>query len=248
MPTYTFTGPRVTTKRTGECPTCGKKATRSRTFERTVNPFNKRADGTPKGWDEVRVDVRAEAEAWAPGPEVFEHDACLAARTAPPRAKPIPVASDRIERSKRIHEAMAALADFTHAAGLPLAGADFQTDRDLVAASIAFVPAGEIVAWARALGLTEAPVEDGGHCTYVRLSGAIDGPRHCVTVKVHAAISEPRHNQLGGAPVEWRRDRDTGRKTGSGTVPVDALAEGLAVMGIAVADPTLAGSTGGAPS
>jgi hypothetical protein len=43
------------------------------TFEQTVNPWNRRADGTPKTWDEVAVDVRATADAWVPN---FQCKAC----------------------------------------------------------------------------------------------------------------------------------------------------------------------------
>lgn len=83
MPTIVFTGPAVTTARTGLCPTCGEKTRRSRTFQHTVNPFNRRPDGSPKTWTEVRADVEAEAAAWTPDPAVFEHDRCQAARLAP---------------------------------------------------------------------------------------------------------------------------------------------------------------------
>lgn len=69
MTTYTFTGPNTSRRRTGTCPRCGKKVTRSRTFERTVNPFNCVGEGEhrrPKTWSEVAADVRAEADAWEP--------------------------------------------------------------------------------------------------------------------------------------------------------------------------------------
>jgi hypothetical protein len=242
MPTYHFTGPKVTAKRTGNCPTCGRKTTRSQTFEKTVNPFNKRDDGTPKSWDEVRADVQAEAAAWAPGPEVFEHDAYLAARTAPPRSAPVGVSAKRAVQSRQIRDAMTTLAALADRSGLPVTVADFCFNGQQPVATIAFVPDGEIVAWARALGLADAPIEDGGHCTYVRLRADLDG----IVIRVHAAISKPQvGDRLGGAPIEWDRD-SRGKKTGHGTVPVGALAEGLAVMGIAVVDPTLVEHPGGA--
>lgn len=50
----------------GKCPNCGKRVTRSRTFEHTINPFNRNADGAPKTYSEVRADVVAEADAWVP--------------------------------------------------------------------------------------------------------------------------------------------------------------------------------------
>lgn len=65
----------VTTVRvlTGKCPVCGKLTTRRRTFEHTINPFNKNADGTVKDWAQVRRDVNAEANAWRPN---FAHQKC----------------------------------------------------------------------------------------------------------------------------------------------------------------------------
>lgn len=48
------------------CRGCSKLMTRSRTFSKTVNPFNKHADGTPKSPAEVQADVDAEAKAWQP--------------------------------------------------------------------------------------------------------------------------------------------------------------------------------------
>jgi hypothetical protein len=63
---YVFTGPHTRRQHRGPCTGCGKTITRSRTFEHTVNPFNKRPDGGVKTWDEVRADVNAEADAWVP--------------------------------------------------------------------------------------------------------------------------------------------------------------------------------------
>lgn len=66
---HRFTGPNVRRTRKGACPGCGKQVTRSRTFEHTVNPFNctgEGADRREKTWEEVRADVRAEADAWVP--------------------------------------------------------------------------------------------------------------------------------------------------------------------------------------
>lgn len=71
MRTYThrFDGPTVQARKRVNCENCGRVVRRARTFQHTVNPFNKRDDGTPKTWDEVREDVKAEAEAWKQRPE-----------------------------------------------------------------------------------------------------------------------------------------------------------------------------------
>jgi hypothetical protein len=57
----------------GICPVCGRVSSRSRTFEMTVNPFNRNLDGIVKTRAEVRADVDAEAAAWIPD---FTHGPC----------------------------------------------------------------------------------------------------------------------------------------------------------------------------
>lgn len=52
------------TKR-GKCK-CGKRLTRSKTFEHTVNPFNKNPDGSVKSRLEVYAAVTKEAKDWMP--------------------------------------------------------------------------------------------------------------------------------------------------------------------------------------
>jgi hypothetical protein len=52
---------------------CGKRLTRSKTFEMTVNPFNKNPDGTIKIREEVSRDVHRAAKEWNP---IFCCDEC----------------------------------------------------------------------------------------------------------------------------------------------------------------------------
>jgi len=47
---------------------CGRKTTRQRTFECTINPFNRNADGSVKSASEVRAQAQAKADAWRPHP------------------------------------------------------------------------------------------------------------------------------------------------------------------------------------
>jgi hypothetical protein len=77
MYTYTtqFTPVRARREVTGTCPVCGKTSKRSRTFEHTINPFNKNPDGTVKSASQVREAVTAEADAWQPD---FTHQKCEA--------------------------------------------------------------------------------------------------------------------------------------------------------------------------
>lgn len=49
----------------GKC-FCGKRLTRSKTFEHTVNPFNKNPDGSVKTREEVYRDVQQKAKDWIP--------------------------------------------------------------------------------------------------------------------------------------------------------------------------------------
>ncbi len=57
----------------GKCPVCGKQVSRSRTFEMTVNPWNKNEDGTVRTRVEVRQAVDIEADKWIPD---FLHEKC----------------------------------------------------------------------------------------------------------------------------------------------------------------------------
>ena len=52
--------------RSGKCPSCGKRRTRSKTFTSTVNPFSRNEDGTIKTPREVRLDLNAKASRWVP--------------------------------------------------------------------------------------------------------------------------------------------------------------------------------------
>lgn len=65
---YKFPSVKHTEKRSGACTRCGKKCTRSKTFERYLSPFNKRPDGEEKSYAEVQDDNRAEAKKWAAQP------------------------------------------------------------------------------------------------------------------------------------------------------------------------------------
>jgi hypothetical protein len=64
---------RRTAVKTGWCPVCGKSVTRRRTFENTINPFNRNAQGAVKTYEEVREDVTQLCVDWIPD---FTHEAC----------------------------------------------------------------------------------------------------------------------------------------------------------------------------
>lgn len=71
--THYFERVTVHRRKSGKCPRCGKRVTRSNTFEQTVNPFNRNGDGSARTFVEVRAHVEAIADAWVPD---FTHTAC----------------------------------------------------------------------------------------------------------------------------------------------------------------------------
>jgi hypothetical protein len=59
----------------GFCPVCNKRSRKTRTFENTVNPFNRNEIGAPKSYQEVEADVTSLAVNWVPD---FTHAKCAA--------------------------------------------------------------------------------------------------------------------------------------------------------------------------
>lgn len=60
----------MSNSKTGTCPVCGKKASRSKTFMQTINPFNTNKDGFVKSREEIRVELREKIEAWRKEPTI----------------------------------------------------------------------------------------------------------------------------------------------------------------------------------
>lgn len=56
---------KATARRTVKCK-CGKTATRSKTFECTINPFNRNEDGSVKNAAEVQRQAQEQADKWQP--------------------------------------------------------------------------------------------------------------------------------------------------------------------------------------
>ncbi len=61
---YTFPAIGFTAKKSGICPTCGKRATRSKRFEQTLNPFNKDKDDCIKTEGQIHIENKIAAEKW----------------------------------------------------------------------------------------------------------------------------------------------------------------------------------------
>jgi hypothetical protein len=70
---YKFQVVKYAAKKSGKCPVCDKRVTRSRTFESTINPYNKNSDGSVKNFKQVYADVKRLADEWQPD---FTHEAC----------------------------------------------------------------------------------------------------------------------------------------------------------------------------
>ena len=66
MTRRTFTKITQLVHKTGRCPKCGARRTRSTTLYQTLNPFNRAANGSPKSAAEIRAELRQEAATWSP--------------------------------------------------------------------------------------------------------------------------------------------------------------------------------------
>jgi len=71
--TVRFEPVKTSRQKSGKCPVCGKRVVRRKTFEHTVNPFNKNKDGSVRTFEEVLNRVNEEADNWQPD---FCHDKC----------------------------------------------------------------------------------------------------------------------------------------------------------------------------
>lgn len=80
MATYKFEEvTRPVTKRV-PCRVCGVKLGRSTILSQTINPWNKGADGQPKTREQIRAELKQQAETWHPTNDI--HRACIGAETA----------------------------------------------------------------------------------------------------------------------------------------------------------------------
>ena len=68
MATYYFQQEKLYASKSGVCPVCGKRATRSEKFTQTVNPWNTNKDGKVKTSAEIRVQLKQSADEWRAQP------------------------------------------------------------------------------------------------------------------------------------------------------------------------------------
>jgi uncharacterized C2H2 Zn-finger protein len=78
---YTFEVVKWQASKTVKCPSCKKMLRRSKTFEQTLNPFNKNAAGVPKSRTEILMELKDGAAVWTAKQEHCQ--ACLAPAPEP---------------------------------------------------------------------------------------------------------------------------------------------------------------------
>ena len=52
---------------------CGKMVVRQRTFEQTINPWNKNRDGFPKSRGEIILELEHEIKTWSGKSDICSH-------------------------------------------------------------------------------------------------------------------------------------------------------------------------------
>lgn len=75
FPTHTifvFEVVKVGATKNCRCSVCGKSMKRAKTFEGTLNPLNKNADGSPRTREQMLEVLRAKIPAWKLEPETHE--------------------------------------------------------------------------------------------------------------------------------------------------------------------------------
>ena len=66
--TSTFNEVSIRAEKSGKCIICGKKRKRVRKFWQTLNPFNKKADGTVKSPSDIREELAVKVRKWKEEP------------------------------------------------------------------------------------------------------------------------------------------------------------------------------------
>ncbi len=69
----TFESVKTSRSKNGKCSICSKPMRCSKTFENTINPFNKNKDGSIRTYSEVLQNVERLADEWKPD---FTHNKC----------------------------------------------------------------------------------------------------------------------------------------------------------------------------
>ena len=231
--THHFYGPSYRAERTGTCPTCGKKTRRTHTFEQTVSPFNRRADGQIKTWEEVRVDVKAAAAAWDPPADIFEHEKCRDLRETPAPGGVEPIPPSALDVATTVARVTRFVVGWLVDTGIPFTGFAIKPrwgiDRRGYVADVGFRDERYLGLWARALGLDPIRVERHDGTLYVRMSEWISDE---VKVAGTCTIHQGTGPAWGGANIEWGPGV-RGRRSDIGTIPLDDLLDAVSRMGIA---------------
>lgn len=67
METIIFREVKITGEKSGKC-LCGKRRVRRESFTQTINPWNVKKDGSPKGKYDILPELVAERDAWKKDP------------------------------------------------------------------------------------------------------------------------------------------------------------------------------------
>lgn len=76
----TFQVVKMKGKKSFKCTECGKRVTRQRTFEQTINPYNRLPDGTPKGRTDIYKELEVERDKWINNIELCSEECAHAAQ------------------------------------------------------------------------------------------------------------------------------------------------------------------------
>jgi hypothetical protein len=70
MPVYVFERVKRHMTKYVPCRGCGRPLRRSATFEQTINPFNKGADGVPKTREQIGAELDDQVKGWYPANDI----------------------------------------------------------------------------------------------------------------------------------------------------------------------------------
>jgi len=208
--TVTYTPVTHREQKRGACPECGRKNTRSRTFEATVSPFNKDPEtGEPRTRLQVAGEVARSAAAWVPD---FTCSAHYETEADIPMARPTDVAA-----TAAITKNMATIGEFTATHGLTFYGG---VTVEAGGVEVRACGARDLARWGRALAVGE-PVKvwtwrDRPDTTRLTLAGVVGNIR----ILVRADYGR----RLGASdPVDWSVERN-GKRGLTGGITVEAVA------------------------
>lgn len=246
---YKFGEIAVQATRKGVCTVCGRRTVRRCTFTATENPFNTIEDPAeptgrrPKTREEIRAGLRVDAEAWAPEPKVFDHEACAADRDHPLNASPVEPEERPEERdlaTGQLLDAMSLLGLFIRRFGLATRSVEvvpaWGRGREGMMIDVRVASLAEFLLWCEATNVETVELDCTRDDTYLRLSAPMLPPRTGGR-PVHVRIWErmprgPLGERLPGVDWEWPLS-ERGKKLKAPQVPIQHVRTALRRLRIA---------------